>query len=78
MPNQQVSVLRITHLGLERLAGQIGINVLLEVACVPFRMCLLRVYAVDILLEACLNLWVLRSLRGIILAGKVEVMVSTV
>ena len=78
MPDHEVLILLLRHLGIQILAGQIGLDVACQVACMPLRMLLLRVDAVDVFREASLDLRVLRGLLGIILASKVEIVVAAV
>ena len=78
MPDHEVLILLLRHLGIQLLAGQIGLDVACQVARMPLRMFLLRVDAVDILREASLNLRVLRGLLGIVLASEVEIVVAAV
>ena len=59
VPYHEVLVLGIGHLCIKLLAGQIGVDVLLQVAGVPLRMCVRGVDAVDVLREAGLYLGVL-------------------
>ena len=56
MPYHQILILCIGHLGFERLAGQVDINILLQIARVPFGMSVRGVHAVDIFRETSLHL----------------------
>ena len=78
MPYHEVLVLFASHLGVELLAGQVGVDVAFEVARVPLRMCLGGVNTVDILGKTGLHLGVLRRRGGIVRTGQVEVVVATV
>ena len=59
VPNHQVLVLLGRHLGFERFARQVRMDVALEIARVPFRMLPFGVNAIDIFGEASLHLGVL-------------------
>ena len=78
MPYHQVLVLRIRHLRLQRFACQICVNILLEVAGMPFRMLVHRVHKVDVLRKSCLHVRVLRRLRCIVFSCEVEIVVTAV
>ena len=60
VPYHEVLVLLGGHFRIERLAGEVSLDVTLQVARVPFGMLLLGVDAADVLREACLYLGVLR------------------
>ena len=60
MPDHEVLILVLSHLRIELLAGQVGVDILLQIASVPFGMRLRRIHAVDILCKPCLYLGVFR------------------
>ena len=78
MPDHEVLILRIGHLGIQLFTGQIGIDILLQVACMPLGMSLRRIHAIDVVRKTSLHLRILRRLRGIVSASEVEVVVATV
>ena len=78
MPNHEVSVLLIGHFWFERLACQIGVDVLFEVPGMPLGVQVQGVNECDVGSEASLYVGVFGRSGGIVLASQVEIMVLAV
>lgn len=59
VPYHQILILFGGHLHVQRFAGQIRLDVVLQITSMPFGMLFLWVYAIDIFCESCLNLRIL-------------------